>query len=227
MWKRFFVAVFFCMPLVAQANQKETFEIAPFLLSGYSEGFSREIEWSVDMDLAFFSLSLQTSSLLTMAQSKGSALSQYGKEWLGVSTNGKMVVDDETVNVSLLDLYDPVSKQLVYVIDHEDESVRHYEWTQVPARMRSGELKTVGKISERSKEGALISTGEVKYLFKKTDTGYEFCHIERTVKVESKEKTAAKDCDLFDKNKKIFGFRFEMHEGSGISGKGEGRIRVR
>ena len=227
MLKPFIATVLFSITVGVQANQEEMFDIAPFLPFSYTQGFTKEVEWTIDMKMGDPSLSVEMDARLIIGQSRGKPINKFDKNWIGVLAAGKTVIDDEIVDVRALDLYAPESKMQVYSINLIDESVTYYEWGQMPTRMRSGELRTVGKITERSKAGELLSSGEIRYAFKKKDTGYELCYIEKTVQIESKSTQVARMCDVFDNTKKPTDIHFEIRDSLGMSGKGSGPVRFR
>jgi hypothetical protein len=164
---------------------------------------------------------------LIVSQSPGKSIKKYGKEWISVDFTGAMKFLGEETTVRGMELYHPTSGLLQYIVDFDDDSVENYRWDNIPKLMKSGEIKQVGTVNEKTKKGKLISSGTLALKAEKIKDGYRFCTIQTTIEIATKEKTVVNDCDLFDDQKIITGTYVEIRFGKYFVTSGTGEIKLR
>lgn len=196
-------------------------EILPFTNAGYTSNFSKSFEAEIDMK--FSEANEVIDSKMNLKQSPGTHAKLFEKDWISVSLNGDVFIEKEQTQLNFIDYYHPVTKHLHYSIDLSDKTITTYEWTNFPKYLRVGQRVRVGVVNERTESGKLTSYGDVDVSLNKTSQGFEFCTIEMSINVESKESSLLKDCDEFDHSKNIIGANFEMK----TAGKNVARAKVK
>ncbi len=211
--------------LSVNAQAIELIEISPFLRKAYTNNFTKGTDISID--LSTVADGTKSEDKLIVSQSPGKSIKKYGKEWISVDFTGAMKFLGEETTVRGMELYHPTSGLLQYIVDFDDDSVENYRWINMPKSMKSGEMKQVGKVNEKTKNGKLISSGTLALKVEKIKDGYRFCTIQTSTDVATKEKMVIYDCELFDDQKIINGtyveFRFEKNVV--LSGTGEIKLR--
>lgn len=211
-------------PLNAWAQNDTAIEIKDFFVSSYTDRFTRGLQ--VNLRLQMKSEGKKLPSTVVLSQDTGAATRRFDREWIGVVQQGYMLIADEKTPLSVLNLFDPTTLRLIHTIDMNDLSITSYEWIDIPKTMRLGETKTVGRVREQSSEDKPIAQGIVQFKLSKIKSGYEFCTIEKTIELDSKDRNIVRDCDLFDANKKIIGSRLVMNLGKSLKSSGRGEIII-
>ncbi|CAM8634163.1 hypothetical protein MCEMIE11_00728 [Burkholderiales bacterium] len=218
-----FLAGFFSLSASLQANT--LVDISPFQVASYTNSFTKGFDLRVDMQIS--DSGQVTNAAMNIQQSIGKSTKRFGQDWIGVQLTGDMVIQAEKMEVRFLDLYDPKTKQLRHSIDLSDDTVTSYQWVNVPTSMQPGQRLKVGTLTEKDKSGKIILMGDVEFLLAKVSSGFEFCTIETSNNLESKEREMTKDCDQFDSNKKITGSAIEVRLGTQSTTTGTGKIRFK
>jgi hypothetical protein len=206
-------------------HASEMIEIAPFRVSGYTKGFTKGFDVSVEMKM--MEAGQIAKATMTIQQLPGKPTKKLGGDWIGVPLAGSMMIEKEKLDVRFLDLYEPTTLQLKHSIDLSDESMSSYEWTSVPRSMRLGQKLKVGTVTEKDSSGKTLSSGDVEFILSKFNDGFEFCTLETVKNIESKEQEITKDCDRFDSNKRIVSTSIEVKLGPQSITSGTGKIRVK
>jgi len=217
-------ALAICLFMASSVSASSQFEIRPFTNHGYTSNFSKGLDIELDMKISEFDQVIY--SKLNLKQSPGMHVKLFEKDWISVSLNGNMFIDKEQTKLNFIDYYHPVTKLLHYTIDLGDKSITTYEWTNFPKYLRIGQRMRVGSVNERTESGQLTSYGNVDILLSKLPQGFEFCTIEISFDVESKENSFLKDCDEFDLNKNITGTNIEIKVENKTIAKARGRVKI-
>jgi hypothetical protein len=199
-------------------------DISLFQVASYTNGFSRGFDLKVDMQIS--DSGQVTKAVMNIQQGTGQPTKRFGQEWIGVPLTGSMVIQKEKIEVRILDLYDPKTKQLQHSIDLSDVTVTSYQWVNIPKSMQPGQKVKVGSVIQTDQAGKPISSGDVEFSLAKVASGFEFCKIETTRNIETKELDMTRDCDQFDSRKNIIGSAFELRLGTQSVASGAGKIRV-
>jgi hypothetical protein len=201
------------------------FEIEQFRVNGYTNDFKKGLEY--DFELSGKIENIVLNGKVSLVQKIGVMTHRFGKEWVGVKYNFSMNFNEVKINVNGVDLYDKKRNLKNYSIDEIDGEITQYFWDKVPKIMKNGETAAVGRFSKRSKNGKIFENGTLTWNFIAAPTGYEFCEIEKSIDVKSKEKSAVRSCDIFDKSRQLVGSYLEiiLEDGTEISGSGPVRLR--
>jgi hypothetical protein len=211
--------------LSGSLHASEMIEIAPFRVAGYTNGFTKGFDVSVEMRM--MEAGQVTRFMMTIRQLPGKPTKRLGNDWLGVPLSGSVVLEREKIDVSSLDLYDSYTLQLQHSIDLSDDSMSSYQWANVPTSMRLGQRLKVGTVTEKDSSGKTLSSGDIDFVLSKFGDGFEFCTIETVKNIESKELEMTKDYDRFDSSKRIVGTSIEVKLGPRSITTGTGKIRVK
>lgn len=199
-------------------------DITPFYYSNYSNNFSLKFKYTFDVEL--HQKDLKNIGKILLNISEGKTINQFGKEWIGVSNESQMIVNDEKIILRMVDLYDIKTKFISFTIDLDDNEITKYEWSKKPKFMKSGESLVVGRSTKRSSDQKLISSSEISYRLSVLPQGYEFCTIDKETELATKEKSVTFDCDLFDKQKKLIGNRLEVQTNNQQLLKGISKVEI-
>ena len=93
--------------------------------------------------------------------------------------------------------------------------------------MKSDQVIAVAQLTKRGKDGKIIEKGIVEWSLVAAPTGYEFCHIEKTTELKTKEQSVSRDCDVFDTSRRIVGGYIEITIDKGLKISGGGPVRLR
>ncbi len=219
-----FSAIAISLFIVSSVSASSQFEILPFTNAGYTSNFSKSFE--IEFDMKISEADQVVDLKLNLKQSPGTHAKLFEKDWIRVSLSGDMFIEKEQTQLNFIDYYHPVTKLLHYSIDLSDKSITTYEWATFPKYLRIGERARVGTVNERTESGKLTSYGNVDIFLNKTPQGFEFCTIEMSLNVESKETSLIKDCDEFDLNKNIIGINVEKKTADKTVAKAKGRIKI-
>ena len=150
---------------------------------------------------------------MLFTQKAGIVVKFAGKQWIKVDISGKVKLGLESVNVSLIQLYDPETKLKMYEIDVKDKMTKQFVWNSLPKLLPLGELLEVGSFTEKDNDGKLINMGKMSYKLVRIKNGFEFCQIDSGKDLETGENELVEDCDQFSLDKKLTGFRIKVKLG--------------
>ncbi len=199
--------------------------IEPFRPHSYTSGFTKGFDYEIE--LSGKSENILMSGQLTYAQDAGKKVSRFGKEWTGVTYKGFLKLNDEKIDVNGIDLYDTKTNLKTYSIDVNDGEITHYVWRKIPEKMKSDQVIAVAQLTKRGKDGKIIEKGIVEWSLVAAPTGYEFCHIEKTTELKTKEQSVSRDCDVFDTSRRIVGGYIEITIDKSLKISGGGPVRLR
>lgn len=219
-----FSAIAISLFIANSVSASTQLEILPFTNAGYTSNFSKSFE--VEFDMQISEANQVIDSKINLKQSPGIHAKLFEKDWISVSLNGDVFIEKEQTQLNFIDYYHPVTKLLHHTIDLGDKSITTYEWATFPKYLRIGQRLRVGTVNERTESGKLTSYGDVDILLNKTPQGFEFCTIEMSFKVESKESSLLKDCDEFDLNKNIIGANIEIKTAGKTVARAKGKIKI-
>lgn len=219
-----FSAIAISLFVASSVSASSQLEILPFTNAGYTSNFAKSFE--IEFDMKISEADQVIDSKLNLKQSPGTHAKLFEKDWISVSLKGDMFIEKEQTQLNFIDYYHPVTKLLHYTIDLNDKTITTYQWANFPKYLRIGERARVGTVNERTESGELTSYGNVDIFLNKTLQGFEFCTIEMSLDIESKENSLLKDCDEFDLNKNIIGTNVEVKTAGKTVAKAKGRIKI-
>lgn len=206
------------------ANGSNQIDVTPFYIKNYTNNFTNKYKFSYDIELT--ENGVTGSGKMLARVSNGKDVKKFKQDWIGVLNTADIILGNEKVSASMLDLYDTKTKLLTYSIDMDGEEVTKYEWKNLPNSMKPSQVSKIGKTKKTSSKGKLISTSEISYKLSLIPQGYEFCTIEEEIELESKEKSITTDCDVFDSQKKIVGSNINIIIGNQYVLKGRGKVEI-
>lgn len=199
--------------------------IDPFRPHGYTSGFTKGLEYEIELSGKSESIVMNGQS--TYVQDAGKKISRFGKEWTGVTYKGFLKFNEEKIDINGIDLYDIKTNLKAFSIDANDGEVTQYVWRKIPEKMKSEQVITVAQFSKRNKSGKTIEKGTVEWSLVVATTGYEFCQIEKTIELKTKEESESRDCDVFDTSKRIVGGYIEITFDKTLKISGSGPVKLR
>jgi hypothetical protein len=199
--------------------------IEPFRPHGYTSGFTKGLEYEIE--LSGKSENFVVNGQWTYVQDVGKKISRFGKEWTGVTYKGFFKFNEEKIDINGIDLYDIKTNLKTYSIDTNDGEITQYVWRKFPEKMKSEQVATVAQFSKRNKSGKTIGQGTVEWSLVAAPTGYEFCEIEKTIDLKTKEESESRDCDVFDTSKRIVGGYIEITIDKTLKISGSGPVKLR
>ena len=199
--------------------------IEPFRPHGYTSGFTKGLEYEIE--LSGKSENFVVNGQSTYVQDVGKKISRFGKEWTGVTYKGFLKFNEEKIDINGIDLYDIKTNLKTYSIDANDGEITKYVWLKIPEKMKSEQVITVAQFSKRDKGRKTIEKGTVEWRLVVAPTGYEFCQIEKTIELKTKEESESRDCDVFDTSKRIVGGYIEITIDKTLKISGSGPVKLR
>jgi len=225
--KNYLTAAIFLFGFIGmgRAQMVSDHPIEPFRPHSYTSGFTKGLEYEIE--LSGRSENIEMSGQATFSQDIGRKISRFGREWIGVNYKGFFKLDEEIIDVNGIDLYDIKTNLKTYSIDVNDGEITQYVWRKIPEKMKSEQVIEVAQLSKRDKGGKILERGTVEWSLVAAPTGYEFCQIEKTIELKTKEESVSRDCDVFDTSKRIVGGYIEVTFEKNIKISGGGPVKLR
>lgn len=210
---------------MGRAQTETDHPIEPFRPHSYTSGFTKGLEYEFELSGkdGYILLSGQAKNL----QEAGRKISRFKKDWIGVTYKGFVKLNEEKMDTNDIFLYDIKTNLKKYSIDLNDGEITHYVWRKIPDKMKSEQVIVVAQLSKRGKDGKIFERGTLEWSLVAAPTGYEFCQIEKTIMLKTKEENVWRDCDIFDTSRRIVGGYIEATLGKSIKITGGGPVKFR
>ena len=201
--------------------QSDLMGYAEFMPDQYTSNFKKGVRWKIIGSGQIDNKKISVDMLIT--QKAGIVGKFAGKQWIKVGISVKTKFGSESVDVSLIQLYDLETKLKMYEIDVKNKMTKQFIWNSLPKLLSLGELLEVGSFTEKDNDGKLINMGKMSYKLVRIENGFEFCQIDSGKDLETGENEFVEDCDQFSLNKKLTGSRIKVKLGENteffVSGK--------
>ena len=191
--------------------QSDLMGYVEFMPDQYTSNFKKGVRSKIIGSALIDNNKISVNMLFT--QKAGIVVKFADKQWIKVDISQKVKLGLESVNVSLIQLYDPETKLKMYEIDVKDKMTKQFVWNSLPKLLPLGELLEVGSFTEKDNDGKLINMGKMSYKLVRIKNGFEFCQIDSGKDLETGENELVEDCDQFSLDKKLTGFRIKVKLG--------------
>jgi hypothetical protein len=191
--------------------QSDLMGYAEFMPDRYTSNFKKGVQSTLFGSVLIDNEKISVKMLFN--QKTGVVSKFAGKQWIKVGISGKAKFGSESVDVSLIQLYDPETKLKMYEIDVKDMKTKQFVWNSLPKLLPLGELLEVGSFAEKDNDGKLINMGKMSYKLARIENGFEFCQIDSGKDLETGESELIEDCDQFSLDKKLTGLSVKVKLG--------------
>ena len=205
-----FLSLFLLSSQFAYA-QPELMGYAEFMPAHYTSNFKKGVQSTLTFGVLIDNEKINVKLFFNQ---KAGVIGKYaGSQWIKVGTSLKGKIGSESVDILLIQLYDPETKLKIYEIDVKDKKTKQFVWNSLPKLLPSGELLEVGSFTEKDNDGKIINMGTMSFRLVRITNGFEFCNIDSGKDLETGMNELVEDCDQFSLDKKHTGFRGKVKLG--------------